>query len=699
MLLLHQTYESANHVLASQLMNESQRSCKEYLLRKGGQNGRYIFWSANDRDALMKSDHQDIYETWHTLPLAVMKVDLWRLAALYKHGGLYVDMDLVLNNNTPDLFSSNQLVCGTENAEHYCAWLLSAPRGSAAVFHILQHLKAKLKEAQPITAISFADDEHIVHSTTGPGALTSAIKSWLAANGIGSRHKLSPSGASYPGVTVLPRAALRGGLAKHHFMGGKSNGWLEHRDRLVTEGKQIQEEQKHRDLERDRLEEVQLYEQKQRQEKGKQKEKERLEWAQLEEQMQERARIEQERARNEIHKEKDKERLEKERTSNEIQTLRDNVIGHAEDVAKRTKNEIETALTLVAKEVCCNTENVVRQLVRPLDLASATAIENENVLRKVDNKFPDGAGQDIITKLEEMHSTIGTIAAKLEATQLRLESMERTRLLEAEGAVATGILDDDEFVLVYVGPSAVNTVTLAHIRECEEGEYEITPELQVSAGVEEKAVFICRVTALDIVVTRRDGEEGWLSDLRFFLPRPATGVCKYLEDVDDTTEDETLGEMRIPVEEEEAVADQSAAVARQNAVEAEATDERTAGQYTPVKQEEVVKSEGGISAERATTEVVEDTKLAVENEGADRAAASDPADQTGGVRDQEAAEHSEKTVDKENLDGSEEGIESDSTDTLSVEQTEATHLTESTSPPEGKKKNKKKMRKKKKGRR
>ena len=516
----------------------------------------------------------------------------------------------------------------------------------------------------------------------------------------------------------------------------------------------------------------------------------------------------------------ERERLERARTSNEIQTLKDNVIGHAEDVAKRTKNEIETALTLVAKEVCCNTEDAVRQLVRPLDLASATAIENEKALRKVDNKFPDGAGQDIITKLEEMHSAIGTIADKLEATQLRLESMERTRLLEAEGAVATGILDDEEFVLVYVGPSAVDPVTLAHIRECEEGEYEITPEMQVGASTEEKTVFTCTVTALDIIVTRRDGEEGWISDLRFFLPRPATGgVCKYLEDADDTIEEvveaedaarveeqeadvaeavtleafegqaavpeqaageereavgeetaveeqeamavdeektkaeaaeeqeaviaeqeevvaeqeavveeqevsveeqeaaveehEVSAEERAAVEEQEAsvdeqeaavgelegvgeqkaveeheaelekeatvtekdlvegeavvqgivvgqeaseepgaeaLAEQSVAVAVQNAMEIEATDEMTARQDTPVKQEEVVKLEEGIRAEIATTEVVEDTKLSVENE---------------------------------------------STDISSVGQTETDQLNGSSSSPENKKKKKKKRRKKK----
>ena len=810
--VVHQTYESIRGAMSNPIIRQSQASWKDYSARHGCQ---YVFWTAEDRDRLMRQEHPDVYQQWSSLPLNVMKVDLWRYVMLYKYGGIYADADLIVKRNAPSLFSGGALLCTTENAEHYCNWLLSAPPRSALILHIFDHIKKKVMNTHPLTSVSFAENEHIVHENTGPGAFTEAINSWLTNHDTVASKVLSPRGGNYPGLLVLPRHSLRGGFATHQYMGGKGGGWVDLRDRLVLDGKEkLDDMQWERDRrERERLEkeakerEAKLEkEAKEREKEAKDREakrvaqellgvemarvnkeiaeKEALEQARLEKVREEKATLQKEhqelerklRAREEEERQKD-ENVKIRTTS--LEREKSDLLAELEDKdalfrkqlsnQKKTEEDIESMKTIVIDHA----EEVAQKLILPLDIAvqeakraSDVVSKNEEVLRKVDNKFPGRAGHDILERLQEMHSAIGTIADKLEATQSRLESMERTRLLEAQGAVATGILDDDEFVLVYVGPSAVDTVTLAHIRECEEGEYEITPEMQVGASAEEKTVFICKVTALDIIVTRKDGnEEGWISDLRFFLPRPATeGVCKYLEDVDDTPEAVTLeamegqaavteqvageeqeavgeetaveeqeamavdeektkeeaaeeqeeaAEERAAVEEQEAsvdeqeaavgeleeagereaveeqeaelekeatvtekdlvegeavvqgivvgreaseepgaeaLAEQSVAVAVQNAMEIEATDETTAGQDTPVKQEEVVKSEEGISAEIATTEVLEDMKLAVENE---------------------------------------------STDISSAEQIEAAHLNGSSSTPEKKRKNKKKRRKKK----
>ena len=219
-------------------------------------------------------------------------------------------------------------------------------------------------------------------------------------------------------------------------------------------------------------------------------------------------------------------------TNSTIDNLRTSVVGHAEEVAERTKREMEAAIASATREVKSTTEDTVRLLVEPLDRTVKSAAEdalrtkaevesNKGVLQRVDDKFAADAGLQIVSRLEEMHKSMCDVYERLDATQKRLESMERTRLLEAEGAVATGILDDEEFVLVYVGPSAVSKVVLAHIRECKEGEYQITAEMQVGPGCDDDATLFCTVTELDIVIEKKDGDEGWISDLRFFLPRPA----------------------------------------------------------------------------------------------------------------------------------------------------------------------------------
>ena len=631
--IIHQTHETREVVNGSPVLRSARQSWLDYLARVSGGRGRYVFWTAMERDSFMKKACPDIYDIWTALPLAVMKVDVWRFAVLLEHGGIYADIDLVMKDNGPNLFGPCELLCGTENAVHFCNWMLAAPKGTSLMAHVLGSLKANLLAAHPVNALSFAKDEHAVHTITGPGAFTVAIRQWLDNKGIKLPSNLSPGGAALGGLQVMPRQALQGGFAQHLFLGGRPGGWVGQRDRLVMEGMEqvmvdtskagegikLEEERMEQErleeerleeerLEKERLEKERLEEERLEKERLEEErlEKERLEEERLEEERLEKERLEEERLEKERLEEERleeerlendrlaKERLEKERLAAEMQHLADEkntltqllaekqladekntltqllaekqledeknalaqllaakelqladssakieeaqraVVSHAEGLADDTKKQMEMALSVMAREVKCSAEETVRSLVDPLDekvrrtaddVTTTKALANENNyrLRRVDSKFPGDAGQSIITRLEAMHVTLASVADRLDATQKRLESMERTRLLEAQGAVATGIIDDEEFVLVYVGPSSVSKVVLAHIRECEEGEYRITPEMQVGGVTHGDITFRCNVTEVDIVVQRMDGDEGWISDLRFFLPRPEGG--------------------------------------------------------------------------------------------------------------------------------------------------------------------------------
>ena len=233
---VHQTHETASEVDRSSVCCASRRSWRSYLDRISKGTGQYVLWSASDRDHFMKLEHPDVYDIWRILPLNVMKVDVWRYAVMHRYGGIYADIDLTVKDNAPDLFSEDGLVCSTENSEHYCNWLLSAPEGCSLVLHILDHLKENLRKASPVTPQSFAYNEHLVHALTGPGAFTKAIRNWLSMQSIAVGKHLPSSGAKHIGLLVLPSVAVRGGFVQHHFMGGKQGGWVELRDRLMTEG-------------------------------------------------------------------------------------------------------------------------------------------------------------------------------------------------------------------------------------------------------------------------------------------------------------------------------------------------------------------------------------------------------------------------------------------------------------------------------
>lgn len=528
--LIHQTYESVRAAQSHPIISSSVRSWRTYATRH---RAKYIFWTAADREKFMKKAHPGVYRQWAALPLAVMKVDVWRYALLAKNGGIYADADLTVKVDAPDLFSGNSLMLTTENSEHYCNWFLSCSESNRVMEHVVSEIKRNVLNSYPLDAVSFSKNPHLVHEITGPGAFTAAINSWLARHNTRPRRPLTALGTTLPGIKVLPRSSMNGQYATHKFMGGKRGGWTELRAKLVLTGKQkMVEARTARDEEAARKKSDAAREMAIRQAAA---DIVKVEIAKVREE--DDRRIQHERAQRE-RLEKDKRELEDmlKRKDASVQALEKQKADLTVELEKMrdTEHSMTSAINKATAEVRLNTKDTVNELIQPLNnvlsqtkqeaiKTSEAVSQNKKVLRTVDDKFPRKAGYDIIERLEEINNAMSDVYGRLDATQKRLASMERTRLLEAEGAVATGLIDDNEFVLVYVGPSAASKVVLAHIKECQAGEYQITPEMQVGADVGAEATFLCVVTELDIVVERSDGGEGWTSDLRFFLPRPTNG--------------------------------------------------------------------------------------------------------------------------------------------------------------------------------
>ena len=60
----------------------------------------YYLYDDNDMDDFVNQHFSgEISELYNKLNIIVAKVDFWRYLVLYKYGGIYLDMDLVLKNH------------------------------------------------------------------------------------------------------------------------------------------------------------------------------------------------------------------------------------------------------------------------------------------------------------------------------------------------------------------------------------------------------------------------------------------------------------------------------------------------------------------------------------------------------------------------------------------------------------------------
>ena len=119
-----------------------------------------------------------MYAFYKALPLGVMKADLWRYLILSTHGGVYSDIDskclLPIKYWFHDFVGPNALVIGLENDTHFCQWNMYCTKAHPALKHVCKFILDRYThDGIDITY------EHFVHKSTGPGAWTDALKSYL----------------------------------------------------------------------------------------------------------------------------------------------------------------------------------------------------------------------------------------------------------------------------------------------------------------------------------------------------------------------------------------------------------------------------------------------------------------------------------------------------------------------------------------
>lgn len=116
---------------------------------------------------------QEWYDIFLNLPLGVMRGDLWRYMVIYKHGGVYADLDTeCLNPIKVWLKEDYDMIVCPETDIHFCQWTFAASAGNPILKSVLDTIKEKL--LSPEYGLP-----HFVHTHTGPSIWTEGINKAL----------------------------------------------------------------------------------------------------------------------------------------------------------------------------------------------------------------------------------------------------------------------------------------------------------------------------------------------------------------------------------------------------------------------------------------------------------------------------------------------------------------------------------------
>lgn len=129
----------------------------------------YHLYTDNDMDEFVNNNFPgEISECYNKLNIIVAKVDFWRYLILYKYGGVYVDMDSMINKPLRDLINDEDeaIISAEKNDGMYVQWGL-----------IFSHNHPILKRTIELVVDNIKNNKHPndIHKMTGPTVYSNAI--------------------------------------------------------------------------------------------------------------------------------------------------------------------------------------------------------------------------------------------------------------------------------------------------------------------------------------------------------------------------------------------------------------------------------------------------------------------------------------------------------------------------------------------
>ncbi len=183
--------------------------------RKLNPNWEYRFCSDEEIcEFIDRNFGEEFKRVFHSMPLGVMKADIWRYAVLFKRGGVYADIDSTCIVPL-DCWEINResLLVALENSVHFCQWTLGAVPGQPALETVLRMIQRRAQAGIDTTY------QHFVHHHTGPGVWTDALCEFLGLEGVSAidiYQKYSKQ-AAQKGMRIFPAESFEQELVDHAF--------------------------------------------------------------------------------------------------------------------------------------------------------------------------------------------------------------------------------------------------------------------------------------------------------------------------------------------------------------------------------------------------------------------------------------------------------------------------------------------------
>lgn len=144
-----------------------------YKLKRRNPEYKYEFYDDQRIEDFLKNEFdQDIYSAYKRINIGAAKADVFRLAVLYKYGGVYLDIDSLILNKIDDFLEDDDsaLISLEGNLNFYIQYALFYKAGHPFLKKALEMVVDNIKTNR------FHND---VHKMTGPATYTAAIKACL----------------------------------------------------------------------------------------------------------------------------------------------------------------------------------------------------------------------------------------------------------------------------------------------------------------------------------------------------------------------------------------------------------------------------------------------------------------------------------------------------------------------------------------
>lgn len=166
--IIWQTYKDPYDTLPEYMKKEAEG------WQKVNPDYQYNYMDDEQAAQFVKEEYgQEVYDLFMSVPVGVMRGDMWRYLIIYKYGGIYADLDTVCIKpiDTWIIEDKDFIVC-PEHQDHFCQWTFAASAGNPILKTVIDLMIERLKSADYTMP-------HFVHYLTGPGMWTSGICSHL----------------------------------------------------------------------------------------------------------------------------------------------------------------------------------------------------------------------------------------------------------------------------------------------------------------------------------------------------------------------------------------------------------------------------------------------------------------------------------------------------------------------------------------